>query len=165
MTVSPAGIFAIDKRLTLVADIDRSLPVKGYLAKGMYDHVPAFALERIPVRRRIGIEKRVITIFPNKVPATTEAICREFYALAHRAADSHEILAIGADEPDIQRKGHLIALEAIWNNCACEGPLALALTARNGLRRVEFLWPSRRSNYEWSPGHLFVGVSLGQWPR
>lgn len=160
MAISPAGIFAMDKRKTFVVGVDYSLPIEGYLSIGKYDYVPTYALECIPVHRRSGMENRVITIFPNKVSATTEAIRREFYALAHRAADSHEILAIGTDEPDIQRTGHLIALEAIWNNCACGGPLALALTADKGLRKVEFLWPSFRNNFEWGPGHLFAGVSL-----
>lgn len=160
MAISPAGIFAMDKRKTLVVSVDYSLPIEGYLSIGKYDYVPTYALERIPVRRRSGTVQCAVTIFPNKVSATTEAVQRELRALRHRATDSHEILAVGADEPDLQRNGKLIALNAVWHDGRNGGPRALGLTSHNGLRKVDFFWPSFKHGYEWSPGHFFAAVQL-----
>jgi hypothetical protein len=138
--------------------VDYDFPIEGYFARGLYGEVPLKWRERIPITAQAsGQVPRFITLLKLVEPAVNDAVVA---AIADnwgkRPADAHELLALGADEPALQRLHPIIALGAIWDAPQNGGPYALALTFRFNIRKVEFVWPHRNGGSKWSPESVFA---------
>ncbi|MFH0806213.1 MAG: hypothetical protein V1885_00570 [Candidatus Brennerbacteria bacterium] len=157
----------------MALEVDYTLPIEGYLQAGRYEQVPTLWKERIP-SKLFGDGKmvRAIMLMQCRVPApteenpdavtggTTDVICATLRQAGLRPAGSHELLAIGADDPMLQRRFPIVALNAIWDEPLKGGPFALALTFDFKIRKVDFVWPHYIANFEWDPKRVFAALPL-----
>ncbi|MBW3537949.1 hypothetical protein KY386_00475 [Candidatus Parcubacteria bacterium] len=135
----------------LTINFDRS--IADMIVVGNYDGYvnPSITDQNFPVVGSGIVETEAVLVHLNRL-ATDAEVLAEIDRLGLRAGLMPELLALGAQYPDLQRQFLIVALGSVWAR-----PL--------GRRRVGYLWgrPSRRflglawlGLFRWHPGYRFL---------
>lgn len=114
--------------------VDYAKSLKAMIEVGHYDYVDSDITEKhFPVVGSGAVEMDIELIRFNDMISTTEGF-RDLYRRGYRGAKTEELLALGASQPDLQRKIRIIAPDARRGKLNGE-VVCLCLTS-NGSRRT-----------------------------
>lgn len=101
---------------TFSLTIDYSQPLSAMIAAGHYDWVNSdITGEHFPITGNGQVEREVV-LFHFGRTISSDGATQELDQAGFRAATIEELLALGANQPDLQKKFPIVALGAVWQS-------------------------------------------------
>ena len=138
---------------TVIVNYD--LSIEEAVALGKYDHIfPNEVTSENFKTKRNGVAKLKVKLINFEDWPSTKEIPEKLNQLGYRPAELHELLALGARYPDLQRKSPIVALGSIWKQSPSIHR-SIPWICRDGSGRALGLCSLQAS---WNKGNYFAAV-------